>query len=178
MSDEQLIKEIISGSHAAFETLMDKYQLQVFRTVIGFVHIKEDAEEVTQDIFIKVYQSLPSFNYDSEFSTWLYRITVNMSLNSLRKNKKNRMLQSLEAIFSYRTEEKTPLEELEQAERDKRIRMAIDTLPEKQRMAFILSNYEELSQKKIAEVMNRSEGAVEQLLQRAKKNLHKKLGTP
>lgn len=88
------------------------------------------------------------------------------------------MLQSLEAIFSYRTEEKTPLEELEQAERDKRIRMAIDTLPEKQRMAFILSNYEELSQKKIAEVMNRSEGAVEQLLQRAKKNLHKKLGTP
>lgn len=88
MSDEQLIKEIISGSHAAFETLMDKYQLQVFRTVMGFVHIKEDAEEVTQDIFIKVYQSLPSFNYDSEFSTWLYRITVNMSLNSLRKNKK------------------------------------------------------------------------------------------
>ena len=130
MSDEQLIKEIISGSHAAFETLMDKYQLQVFRTVMGFVHIKEDAEEVTQDIFIKVYQSLPSFNYDSEFSTWLYRITVNMSLNSLRKNK-NRMLNPWAIFF---TTGENPTGRTEQAERDKRIRMAIDT-PE--RMAFI-----------------------------------------
>ncbi len=178
MSDEQLIKEVISGNQTAFKSLMEKYQLQVFRTVMGFVHTKEDAEEVTQDIFIRVYQSLSSFHHDAEFSTWLYRITVNMSLNFLRSNRKNRILQSLEAIFSYRSEEKTPLEDMEQAERDRRIRMAIDALPEKQRMAFILSRYEELPQKKIAEVMNRSEGAVEQLLQRAKENLQKKLGTP
>ena len=178
MSDEQLIKEVISGNQTAFKSLMEKYQLQVFRTVMGFVHTKEDAEEVTQDIFIRVYQSLSSFHHDAEFSTWLYRITVNMSLNFLRSNRKNRILQSLEAIFSYRSEEKTPLEDMEQAERDRRIRMAIDALPEKQRMAFILSRYEELPQKKIAEVMNRSEEAVEQLLQRAKENLQKKLGTP
>ena len=175
MSDEQLIKDIISGNQAAFKNLMEKYQLQVFRTVMGFVHLKEDAEEVTQDIFVRVYQSLSSFHHDAEFSTWLYRITVNTSLNFLRSNRKNRLLQSLEAIFSHRSEEKTPLEELEHAERDRRIRMAIDALPEKQRMAFILSRYEELPQKKIAAVMNRSEGAVEQLLQRAKENLQKKL---
>lgn len=178
MSDEQLIKDIISGNQAAFKNLMEKYQLQVFRTVMGFVHLKEDAEEVTQDIFVRVYQSLSSFHHDAEFSTWLYRITVNTSLNFLRSNRKNRLLQSLEAIFSHRSEEKTPLEELEHAERDRRIRMAIDALPEKQRMAFILSRYEELPQKKIAAVMNRSEGAVEQLLQRAKENLQKKLSTP
>ena len=178
MSDEQLIKDIISGNQAAFKNLMEKYQLQVFRTVMGFVHLKEDAEEVTQDIFVRVYQSLSSFHHDAEFSTWLYRITVNTSLNFLRSNRKNRLLQSLEAIFSRRSEEKTPLEELEHAERDRRIRMAIDALPEKQRMAFILSRYEELPQKKIAAVMNRSEGAVEQLLQRAKENLKKKLSTP
>ena len=178
MSDEQLIKDIISGNQAAFKNLMEKYQLQVFRTVMGFVHLKEDAEEVTQDIFVRVYQSLSSFHHDAEFSTWLYRITVNTSLNFLRSNRKNRLLQSLEAIFSHRSEEKTPLEELEHAERDRHIRMAIDALPEKQRMAFILSRYEELPQKKIAAVMNRSEGAVEQLLQRAKENLKKKLSTP
>ncbi|HAR38066.1 MAG: hypothetical protein A2W86_09455 [Bacteroidetes bacterium GWD2_45_23] len=178
MSDEQLIKEIISGNHAAFKNLMEKYQLQVFRTVMGFVHTKEDAEEVTQDIFVRVYQSISSFRHDAEFSTWLYRITVNTSLNFLRSNRKNRLLQSLEAIFSLRSEEKTPLEELESAERDRRIRVAIDSLPEKQRMAFILSRYEELPQKKIAAVMNRSEGAVEQLLQRAKENLQKKLRAP
>ena len=178
MSDEQLIKEITSGNQAAFRSLMEKYQLQVFRTVMGFLHTKEDAEEVTQDIFLKVYQSLSSFQHDAEFSTWLYRITVNTSLNALRSNRKNRLLQSLEAIFSLRSADKTPLEELESAERDRRIRRAIDSLPEKQRMAFILSRYEELPQKKIAVVMNRSEGAVEQLLQRARENLQKKLTFP
>lgn len=85
------------------------------------------------------------------------------------------MLQSLEPFFALRSEEKKPLEELESAERDKRIRKAIDSLPEKQRMAFILSRYEELPQKQIAAIMNRTEGAVEQLLQRAKENLQKKL---
>jgi RNA polymerase sigma-70 factor (ECF subfamily) len=178
MSDEQLIGEIVSGNHAAFKSLMDKYQLQVFRTVMGFVHTKEDAEDVTQDIFVRVYQSLSTFQYESEFSTWLYRITLNMSLNFLRRNRKSGLQQSLETIFSLHSEEKTPLEKLESAERDRRIRMAIDSLPEKQRMAFILSRYEELPQKKIAAVMNRSEGAVEQLLQRAKENLKKKLTGP
>ncbi len=101
MSDEQLIKDIISGNQAAFKNLMEKYQLQVFRTVMGFVHLKEDAEEVTQDIFVRVYQSLSSFHHDAEFSTWLYRITVNTSLNFLHSNRKNRLLQFLEAIFSH-----------------------------------------------------------------------------
>ncbi|MDD2515114.1 MAG: RNA polymerase sigma factor [Proteiniphilum sp.] len=175
MSDEILIKEVIAGNNAAFKTLMERYQLLVFRTVMGFVHLKEDAEDITQEVFIRVYQSLHTFQGESEFSTWIYRITVNMSLNFLRSNRKKRLLQSLEALFILRSEEKTPLEELESTERDRRIRKAIDSLPEKQRMAFILSRYEELSQKKIATIMNRSEGAVEQLLQRAKENLQKKL---
>lgn len=175
MSDEQLIREITAGNDAAFRTLMERYQRQVFRTVMGFVHMKEDAEDITQEVFIRVYQSLHTFQGESEFSTWLYRITVNMSLNFLRSNRKKRVLQSLETLFTLRSEEKSPLEELESAERDRRIRKAIDTLPERQRMAFILSRYEELPQKKIAAVMNRSEGAVEQLLQRAKENLQKKL---
>ena len=175
MSDEQLIREITAGNYAAFKTLMERYQLQVFRTVMGFLHTKEDAEDITQEVFIRVYQSLHTFQGGSEFSTWLYRITINMSLNFLRSNRKKRMLQSLEALFTLRSEEKNPLEELESAERDRRIRKAIDSLPERQRMAFILSRYQELPQKKIAAVMNRSEGAVEQLLQRAKENLQKKL---
>ncbi|MDD2513587.1 MAG: RNA polymerase sigma factor [Proteiniphilum sp.] len=178
MSDEQLIREIISGNDSAFKTLMERYQLQVFRTAMGFVHTKEDAEDITQNIFIRVYQSLNTFQGDAEFSTWLYRITVNMCLNDLRRNRKNRLLQSLETFFSVKSDQKTPLEELESAERDQRIRVAIDSLPEQQRMAFILSRYEELPQRQIAAVMKRSEGAVEQLLQRAKENLRKKLTLP
>lgn len=175
MSDEQLIYKINSNDPSAFKTLMEKYQLQVFRTVMGFVHSKEDAEDITQDIFVKVYQSLASFKGESEFSTWLYRITVNMSINFVNRNRKNRLLQSLEDIFTKPGNEKTPLEQLEESERDRRIQKAIDSLTERQRMAFILSKYEELSQKTIASVMNTSEGAVEQLLQRAKSNLQRKL---
>lgn len=155
--------------------LMEKYQSQVFRTVMGFVHSKDDAEDITQDIFIKVFQSLTSFKGESEFSTWLYRIAVNMSLNFIKRNRKSRLLQSLEDIFHKPGSEKTPLELLEEAERDERIRKAIDSLPERQRMAFVLSRYEDLSQKVIASVMHASEGAVEQLLQRAKINLQKRL---
>ena len=100
-----------------------------------------------------------------------------MSINFVNRNRKNRFLQSLEDIFYKPSGEKTPLEQLEESERDQRIRKAIDSLPEKQRTAFVLSKYEELPQKTIASVMNISEGAVEQLLQRAKNNLQKKLST-
>src|SRR5690554_6876483 len=134
MSDEQLIKEITAGNDTAFRTLMERYQRQVFRTTMGFVHMKEDAEDITQEVFIRVYQSLHTFQGESEFSTWLYRITVNMSLNFLRRNRKKRVLQSLETLFTLRSDEKNPLEEMESAERDRRIRKAIDTLPERQRM--------------------------------------------
>lgn len=175
MSDKELIQKIIDGDTAAFKGLMEKYQLQVFRVVMGFVHSKEDAEDVTQDVFVKVYQSLPKFRGDSEFSTWLYRVAVNMSINYINRNKKNTLLQSLEEVFYKISGDKTPLDELEDSERDQRIRKAIDTLPEKQRTAFILSRYEELPQKRIASIMNTTEGAVEQLLQRAKTNLQKKL---
>ncbi len=175
MSDEQLIHEILSGNTLAFKELMEKYQGMVFRTAMGFVHAKEDAEDITQEIFIKVYQTLSDFKGDAKFSTWLYRITVNTSINFINKNRKNSLMQSLENIFFKSSDEKTPLEQLEESERDKRIKKAIDSLPDAQRTAFVLSKYEELSQKEIAAVMNKSEGAVEQLIQRAKNTLQKKL---
>jgi len=178
MSDKQLIEEIRSGNLDAFSILMERYQQQVFRMAMGFLHIKEDAEDLTQEIFIRLYESLHTFHADAAFSTWLYRIALNMSLNQLRKNKKRQLLQSIESIFNRDSREKTPLEMLESKERDREIQAAIDALPERQRMAFILSRYEELPQKQIAAIMNRSEGAVEQLLQRANENLRKRLQTP
>lgn len=154
---------------------MEKYQGPVFRTAMGFVHTKEDAEDITQEVFIKVFQSLSDFRGDAGFSTWVYRIAVNTSIHFANKNRKSSLLQSLENIFLPSSDEKTPLEQLEISERDQRIKKAIDSLPDAQRTAFILSRYEELTQKEIASVMDKSEGAVEQLLQRAKSTLQKKL---
>ena len=76
MSEQQLIKEILSGNTNAFKILVDRHQGMVFRTAMGFVHSKEDAEDITQEVFIQAFRSLSAFQEKSEFSTWLYRITV------------------------------------------------------------------------------------------------------
>ena len=179
MEEEQLIQEIVCGNTLAFKMLMEKYQNRVFCVAMGFVHSKEDAEDLTQEVFIKVYLSLSTFNHESKFSTWLYRITINTCINFANRNRKRRLLQSLEDVwhsaFNQRDEEQTPLEKMEISERNLLIKKAIDSLSDRQRVAFILSKYEELPQKEIAAIMDTTEGAVEQLLQRAKNNLQKKL---
>jgi len=181
MSEQQIIQAILSGDHSKFEWLVLKYQTMVFRTAIGFVYSKEDAEDLTQDVFTSAFQSLAGFQGNSEFSTWLYRITVNIAINQLNRNKHRAFLQItgdlLQNFFNKDSGERNPLQELEHAELDGAIRKAIDSLPDKQRTAFVLSKYDDLPQKEIASIMQCSEGSVEQLLQRAKTNLQKKLST-
>ena len=163
---------------------MEKYQPLVFRTCIGFVHDKDDADDLTQEVFIQAYQSLSRFRGNSAFSTWLYRIAVNASLNSVRRSSKNFIVQRFNSLFG---SEKTSDIPFSQADADDpenilirkehvvRVQKAIDSLPENQRTAIILSKYDDLSQKEIAAIMNITEGAVESLLQRAKQNLREKL---
>jgi RNA polymerase sigma-70 factor, ECF subfamily len=180
MLEREIIHEILKGNHSKFESLVAKYQSLVFRTAIGFVHNQEDAEDLTQDVFISAFKSLSSFNGEAEFSTWLYRITVNTSINHLNKNKQRAFLQVagdfVSNLFNTASNEKNPHQILELNERDAAIRTAIDSLTEKQKTAFILSKYDDLPQKEIAKIMECSEGSVEQHLQRAKINLQKKLG--
>ncbi len=179
MSEEKIIQEILEGNISKFKLLVEKYQDLVFRTSMGFVHNKEDAEDLTQDVFTRAFLSLKTFNGDAEFSTWLYRITVNTSINHLNRIKNRGLLhlaeEILQNLFNRASDDKNPQQQLEQSERDNAIRKAIDALPEKQRTAFVLSKYDDLTQKEIAAIMQSSEGSVEQLLQRAKSNLQKKL---
>ncbi len=179
MSDEQLIKNILSGDREAFRLLMEKYQQRVFHVAMGFVHSRQDAEDITQEVFIRVFRSLSSFKEKSFFSTWLYRITLNCSINYVNKNKRRNLFadagDGFMNLFNRSDDERNAHQQLEATEKEQAIRKAIDELPEKQRKAFILSKYEELSQREVAEIMQTSEGAVEQLLVRAKKRLQIKL---
>ncbi|MGZ5245010.1 MAG: RNA polymerase sigma factor [Bacteroidia bacterium] len=155
--------------------MIKKYEANVFRTAIGFIHNKQDAEEITQDVFLKVYQSLSSLSGKGAFSVWLYRITVNTSLNYLRKKKRRGLWVLFTDLLQIPSKAK-PAEAIITEKLEKTIiQQAIDKLPEKQRLAFILSRYEELPQRQVAEIMQISEGAVEQLIVRAKNNLKKKL---
>lgn len=184
MSDQEAIQAILKGYKEKYSILVDRYQDLVFRTCMGFIHNKEDSEDLTQEIFVLVYQSLSRFKGESSFSTWLYRITINASLNKLRKNPIEKIFKQLGA-FSIKDSEKemtfqipdyeTPEDILIKEEHRNWVQNALDSLPENQRTAIVLSKYDDLSQKEISEIMNISEGAVESLIQRAKTNLRKKM---
>jgi RNA polymerase sigma-70 factor (ECF subfamily) len=175
MYETEIINNILKGNRYDYGLLIKKYQANVFRTAIGFVHNKEDAEEITQDVFVKAYQSLSSFGGKAAFSTWLYRITVNTSLNFIRKKKKSGFWLGLSSLFQAPSKDKPAATIIEENAEKVVIREAIENLPEKQRLAFVLAKYEELPQKQVAAIMKISEGAVEQLIIRAKNNLRNKL---
>jgi RNA polymerase sigma-70 factor (ECF subfamily) len=179
MTEKEIIHSIRNGDIQAFRLLVEQHQQMVFRTASGFVHIKEDAEDITQEVFINAYQSLHYYQEKAAFSTWLYRIAINTSLNYIQKNRFRKLLdyaeEKMHTLFDQRDNNINPEEQIIETETDSLIRRAIDQLSEKQRTAFILSKYNDLSQKKIAEIMQLSEGAVEQHLQRAKIKLQKKL---
>jgi RNA polymerase sigma-70 factor, ECF subfamily len=171
MQEFELIQSILKGNQQDFKLLIKKYEANVFRTAIGFLHNKQDAEDITQEVFIKVYQSLSSFNGKAAFSTWLYRITVNTSLNYLRKKKRRGFWIGLSNLLQIPSKDKQPEAIITERSEKGIIQQAIENLPEKQRLAFVLSRYEELTQRQVAEIMHTSEGAVEQLILRAKNNL-------
>ncbi|MFO8023250.1 MAG: RNA polymerase sigma factor [Perlabentimonas sp.] len=187
MDDKTLISEIINKkSQKAFEALVNKYQPLVVKTCLGFVTSYADAEDISQDVFIEVYQSLSDFRNEAKLSTWLYRIAVNKSLNYIRKQKRNRMIRSIEGFFSFNgeinesmdIEDKSvdhPDKKIERAESKVMLKKSINSLPENQRIAFVLSKYQDLSYKEIAEVMDVTLSSVESLLFRAKVNLKKHL---
>lgn len=184
MNENELIKLILQGERDKFRIFVEKYQQMVFRTCMGFVHNKEDADDLTQEVFIQAYQSLPDFKMKSTFSTWLYRIAVNASLNKVRRSAGTSFFQRLESFFGSEnqmagqltaSDMDDPENIIIKQEHSLWLQKALDSLPENQRTAIVLSKYDDLSQKEIAEILNTTEGAVEALLQRAKKNLREKL---
>jgi len=184
MTETEIIQKLQEGNEAAFKELVDNYQKMVVNTCFGILHNHFDSEDVAQDVFIEVYRSVKNFRADAKISSWLYRIAVNRSLNFIRNNKKNKRLQSFEDATKTQN---TPIENmisaknegadfsLENEQRTNMLYMAVDSLPENQRVAFTLNKYEDLSYKEISDVMDLSVSSVESLIHRAKKNLQKKL---
>lgn len=162
---------------------MDANKIRVFNTAISFLQNKQDAEDITQEVFIEVYHSLEKFKQQSSISTWIYRITVNKSLDFLRKKNSKKRFGFITSLFNKESGEINidaghfdhPGVLLEKKENARILFGAIELLSENQKTAFILFHVEELSQKEIAEVMGISAKAVESLIQRAKATLREKL---
>ena len=184
MTDEELVRKIIGGDHLAFKRLVDRYQHLVINTCYNLIGNRQDSEDVAQEVFFQVYKSARKFRREAKFSTWLYRIAVNRSLNFIRDNKRFRWLESLSSLLEGENQRVSdvpasnsdrPDIALEKKERDAAVQRAIDSLPAKQRAAFVLHKYEGLSYQEIAEILERSLSSVESLIHRAKSNLQREL---
>ncbi len=181
-SDRILIDKILEGDQLAFKELVEKYQTMVINTCIGFLHDKQDAEDISQEVFIEVFASLRKFRKEAKLSTWMYRIAVNKSLNFLRSKKRRQWIQNLEDVLGMnRQDQKQPIEmrnpaiDLEMQEEALLLHNAINSLSENQRIAFTLNKYEDLPYSEISEIMRVSLSSVESLIHRAKLNLQQKL---
>jgi RNA polymerase sigma-70 factor (ECF subfamily) len=184
MEEEEVIQGLIRKDEKIFREFVENHQQRVVNTCFGLLHSIEDAEDVAQDVFIEVFRSVHKFRGDSRLSSWLYRIAVNRSLNFIRDNKKRSRIQSfdqevksqkfeLNQQFPGNTD--NPEEDFENRQRALILHEALNSLPQNQRVALTLSKYEDLGNKEIGEIMNRSVSSVESLIHRAKKNLQKKL---
>jgi RNA polymerase sigma-70 factor (ECF subfamily) len=184
MDESQLIAGIQAGDRKSFQILVEQYQRMVVNTCFGIVHSLADAEDLSQDVFMEIYKNSANFRADSKLSTWLYRIAVNRSLNFIRNKKRKGFFQSIEDTFSGGKHRNSEISENRGDQPDRNItdqqradllHKAIDRLPEKQRTAFTLNKYEELSYQQIAEIMEITLASVESLIHRAKKNLQEQL---
>jgi RNA polymerase sigma factor (sigma-70 family) len=164
-----------------FNSVYNEYQLLVYNVALNYAQNIEDAEEITQDVFLKVHESLSGFKENSSIKTWLYRITINQSLDFIKKkNSKKRFF-----IFGKKSQNEFELTNisdfehpgilLERQEDAKVLFLIINTLPENQKTAFILSKVDGLSNSEVSEIMEMSISAVESLVFRAKKELKEKL---
>lgn len=184
MNEQEIIKGLLEKDEKAFKEVVDTFRKNVYHTCFGFVHNKQDAEDIAQDVFIEVHRSVSRFRGDSKLSTWIYRICVNKSLNHLRKYKNSKLLYPVELLFHGVKDEDSRIafvepsaheDSIERKEMKRVLHSAIDSLPENQRVAFTLSKFDDLSYNEIAEVMDISLSAVESLIHRAKLGLQKKL---
>ena len=176
--DLEKVAQFLAGDTAAYEFLFEKYRDKVFGIAYRYTRNKDDALEVTQEVFLRVWLSLAKFKTESKFFTWLYRITVNRSIDFTR-SRKNQPVLGLETPALDAAEEAThrrspapdPTAGVEEKELAEHLRRAVDTLSSKHRSTFILHAYENLSYKETAEVLGCNIGTVMSRLFYARKKL-------
>jgi RNA polymerase sigma factor (sigma-70 family) len=177
-----LIEQLKKGDETAFKTIVDTWQDMVYNTAIGIVQNAEDAEDITQEVFVQVYHSVSTFKGDSKFSTWLYRIAVTKSLDHVRRKKRKKRFAFVRSLVGEENEVMFdppdfhhPGVSMEMKENAATLFKAIRHLPENQRVAFTLHKLEGLSYQEVSDVMQTTVSSVESLMHRAKTNLQKKL---
>jgi RNA polymerase sigma-70 factor (ECF subfamily) len=184
LSDAEVMLELRSGNMAAFDVLLAKYRKQIVHFMFRMVHNQAVAEELAQEVFLRVYRSRETYRAEARFSTWLYRIATNLGVNHARDTRHERSASTVyldepdaETGTTPDVADMTPSAEAEmlRQERMKAIRTHVMALPERQRTAVLMHKYQGMDYKQIGEVLKLSESATKSLLFRAYQTLREKL---
>jgi RNA polymerase sigma factor (sigma-70 family) len=181
INETELIEQLKQGDETAFRTIVEQWKDMVYNTILGIVQNETEAEDLAQDVFIKVYEKVGTFKGDSKFSTWLYRIATTTALDHLRSKKRKKRFGFLQSLGSGGEENDAvpdfhhPGVSLDNKERSTVLFKAIDSLPENQKAAYTLHKLEGLSYRDVSEVLKTTVSAVESLMSRANQNLRKQL---
>jgi RNA polymerase sigma-70 factor, ECF subfamily len=173
--DRTLVEACLGGHRDAFDTLVERHQRQVYQLCYRFAGNHEDASDLAQDVFIRAYRGLHRFKGQAAFSTWVYRIAVNVCLN--RVGARNQKWTTLDAADQPDVREERADATILRSERAAAVRAAIARLPKKQRAALILRVYHDLPYDQIAAIVGTSVGAVKANFFHALTNLKKLMST-
>ena len=181
INETELIEQLKQGDETAFKTIVEQWKDMVYNTILGIVQNETEAEDLAQDVFIKVFEKISTFKGDSKFSTWLYRIATTTALDHLRSKKRKKRFGFLQSLGGGNDEKESipdfnhPGVSLDNKERAAVLFKAIESLPENQKTAYTLHKLEGLSYRDVSEVLNTTVSAVESLMSRANQNLRKEL---
>jgi RNA polymerase sigma-70 factor, ECF subfamily len=159
-SDLDLVEEVRKGKRQAFTELMRRHQQKIYWTARRIVGDHAEADDVTQEAFLKAYLALGEFRGDSSFYTWLYRIAVNLSLNAVRKRQVVEYIRESTILARLLPAAEDPHRALETKELESTLQRAVATLPEKQKAVFVMRYYDGMSYEEIAKVLKTSVGGL------------------
>lgn len=183
-SDEELVERFISGETDSFSVLVEKYKWQVYNIIYGIMGNRDEAEDLSQEVFIKIYKNLSHFKRKSKFYTWLYRITVNVCLSAKRKKSQSSRIISMSRLSGVSAnsgeveladETFSPQKVFKDRELASNIQLAINSLPAILKITFILREFEDLSYRELARILRCSMGTVKSRLSRARESLRQTL---
>lgn len=181
MEELEFIPQLKGREPAAFVALIAQYRSKVINTCFRFLLNKEDAEDISQEVFVEIFHGLPTFRGDSKLSTWIYRIAVGQCLDEIKKrNRKKRIryvgkMLGLDEVAHWLSGGEKADAKMETNEKMDEILVALNALPDNQRVAFTLSKIEGYSNPEIADIMDTTTVAVESLIYRAKTKVSQEL---
>lgn len=180
LEEKDLIQQIQTGNRNAFRQLVEEYKRKVYYLAYDLTGNHMDADDLSQEVFIRIFNSVRNFRHESKFSTWIYRVTINCWIN-MKKSKGYKIRERQDRLDNnfylneQRASEQNPQHEVEKSDLHKFIQNALHKLSTKEKSVFIMRHYHDLSLKEIGTTLNISVGTVKSLLFRAINKLQKQL---